>query len=57
MEPHDGGKWRTTRRAYPALRERSVRMVLEHAADYRSERLAIQSIAGKMGMHPDTLKA
>ena len=32
------------------LRERAVRMVLEHRADYPTEWVAIKSIAGKLGI-------
>jgi transposase len=41
---------------YPAeLRERAVRMVSEHRADYPSQWAAIESIAGKIGCAPQTL--
>jgi transposase len=41
---------------YPQeLRERAVRMVQEHRAEYTSGWQATQSIAGKFGMHPVTL--
>jgi transposase len=46
---------RTTR--YPQeLRERAVRMVLEHRQEYASEWAAISSLAGKLGMTPETLR-
>lgn len=42
---------------YPAeLRERAMRMVREHRAEHASEWAAIQSIAGKLGMGPETLR-
>jgi len=57
MKPGTETKIRTPRKPYPKeLRERSVRMVLEHRADYETEMEAIKSIASKMGMHWDTLK-
>ena len=57
MEPGIENKQRTPRKPYPPeLRERSVRMLQDHRRDYRSEQQAIKSIAGKMGMHPETLK-
>src|SRR5207244_285073 len=57
MEPGTETNRRTPRKPYPKeLRERSVRMVLEHRGDYETEMEAIRSIANKMGMHWDTLK-
>ena len=42
---------------YPAeLRERAVRMVMEHRGEYPSEWAAISSLAGKFGMTPETLR-
>jgi len=42
---------------YPReVRERAVRMVLEHQADYVSQWKAIESIARKFGMAPETLR-
>lgn len=42
---------------YPAeVRERAVRLVLEHAGDYPSEWAAITSIASKCGMTRETLR-
>ena len=38
------------------VRERSVRMVLEHGAEYASQWEAIRSIAGKIGCSPETLR-
>ncbi|MGI8800920.1 MAG: transposase [Solirubrobacteraceae bacterium] len=42
---------------YPReIRERAVRMVLEHQAEYVSQWKAIVSIAGKFGMSAETLR-
>ena len=41
----------------PEVRERAVRMVLEHENEYPSQWQAICSIAGKIGCSPDSLKA
>ncbi len=38
------------------VRERAVRMVLEHGAEYSSEWEAIQSTAGKLGCSAETLR-
>ncbi len=40
----------------PEVRERAVRMVLEHEGDYSSQWQAICSIAAKIGCSPDSLK-
>ena len=40
----------------PELRERAMRLVREHRDDHSSEWAAIQSIAGKLGMTPETLR-
>lgn len=43
---------------YPQeLKDRAVRMVQEHRGDYGSEWQAITSVATKVGVHPDSLKA
>jgi len=39
----------------PEVRERAVRMVMEHRDDYPSEWAAIESIAPKIGCVPQTL--
>lgn len=39
----------------PEIRERAVRMVLEHLNDYSSEWAAIEAIAPKIGCVPQTL--
>jgi len=40
----------------PEVRERAVRMVVEHERDYPSQWQAICSIAGKIGCSADSLK-
>lgn len=40
----------------PELRERAMRMVIEHADEYPSEWAAMTSVAGKLGMTPETLR-
>ena len=40
----------------PEVRERAIRMVLEHQGDHVSQWAAIESIAGKMGCSPETLR-
>ncbi len=39
----------------PEVRERAVRMVFEHRAEYESQWTAIVSIAGKIGCNAQTL--
>jgi transposase len=47
----------THSRRYPAeVRERAVRLVLDHQGDYGSQWGAISSIAGKMGCTAETLR-
>jgi transposase len=45
-----GGKYPTE------LRERAVRMVLEHQGEYPSQWKAIEAIAEKLGVHRETLR-
>ncbi|MDE0874932.1 MAG: IS3 family transposase [Acidimicrobiales bacterium] len=47
----------TAKRYSPEVRERAVRMVLEHQGEDPSQWQAICSIAGKIGCSPDSLKA
>ena len=44
------------RRYPPELRERAIRLVREHRNEHPSESAAIQSIAGKLGITPETLR-
>lgn len=46
----------TTRRYSPEVKERAVRMVLEHEREYSSQWSAIMSIADKIGCTPETLR-
>ena len=58
MEPGTERNQARNWKPYPAeLKERSVRMVLDHRHEYPTEAAAIRSVASKMGMHWDTLKA
>ena len=42
---------------YPTeLRERAIRLVREHRAEHPSEWAAIQAIANKLGITPETLR-
>ena len=40
----------------PELRERAMRLVREHRGEHPSEWAAIESIAKKLGMTPETLR-
>jgi transposase len=40
----------------PELRDRAVRMVVDHAQDYPSQWAAIRSIAEKLGCHSEVLR-
>lgn len=44
------------RRYPPERRERAIRLVREHRNEHPSESAAIQSIAGKLGITPETLR-
>ena len=47
---------KTSPRYSPELRERAVRMVLDHAGEYSSQWATIEAIAGKLGCTPETLR-
>ena len=40
----------------PEVRERAVRMLVEHRGEYPSEWAAMTAIAAKLGMTPETLR-
>jgi len=40
----------------PEVRERAVRMVFDHIREYNSQWATIQSIAGKLGCSPESLR-
>ena len=40
----------------PELRERAMRLVREHRGEHPTEWAAIQSVAAKLGMTPETLR-
>jgi transposase len=46
-----------TSRFSPEVRDRAVRMVLEHSPEYPSQWAAIQSIAEKIGCAAETLRS
>src|SRR5260221_9502674 len=47
----------TSKRYSPEVRERAVRLVLEHRPEYGSQWAVIVSIAGKVGCTPETLRS
>ncbi len=50
-------KKKTSNRFSPEVRDRAVRMVLEHRGDHASQWAAIASIAGKIGCTGETLRS
>ena len=47
---------KTSNRFSPEVRQRAVRMVLEHGSDHASQWAAISSIAAKIGCTAETLR-
>ncbi len=47
---------KTSNRFSPEVRQRAVRMVLDHGGDHASQSAAIGSIAGKIGCTAETLR-
>ena len=47
----------TSKRYAPEVRQRAVRMVFDHEADYPSQWAAIGAIAPKIGCTPETLRS
>ena len=47
---------KTSTRYSPEVRDRAVRLVLDHQSDYPSEWAAMESIASKIGCSPETLR-
>jgi len=46
----------TSKRYAPEVRERAVRLVLEHQYEHESQWAAIGSVAAKVGCTPETLR-
>ena len=44
------------KRYSPEVRDRAIRMVVDHRGEYPSQWAAIQSVASKLGMTPETLR-
>ena len=47
----------TSKRYSPEVRQRAIRMVFEHEADYPSQWAALSAIAPKIGCTPETLRS
>ncbi|WP_235025607.1 IS3 family transposase, partial [Caballeronia terrestris] len=56
MENESKARKPTGRRYSDEVRERAIRMVLEHQHEYETQGAAIRSIASKMGMSRETLR-
>jgi transposase len=54
-EPNESKSARGRKPYPPEMRERSVRLMLEHQGDYPTRMAAIRSVATKMGVHWTTL--
>ena len=51
-----GWSYDKIKQVFPEVRERAVRMVLEHECEHSSQWLAVVSIAAKIGCSPETLQ-
>ena len=49
-------KKKNSKQYSPELRERAVRLLLEHRDEYQSVAAALTAIAGKLGCSPDSLR-
>ena len=50
------GRWRYAEEVRRADQARAIRLVTEHRDDYPSEYDAIRTVAGRLGMNPETLR-
>lgn len=55
MSSKSGSVSNTSKRYPREVRERAVRLVMEHGGQYKSEWAAIESVASKCGMTPQSL--